>query len=539
MRRNETTAAAGRPALGGRRRAWELLIGCLVTAIGVALLNRAGAAFEIAGGVAVVFPASAVAVAASVLLGWPGVAATFVGYVISPWGLSTSVERVLLFALIAAVQGAVPVLARLRPEGRARSRALRVLLFACVLNTLLSAVLAAPSIALLSPSALSHLQLGEAFLSWWLGDMTAVVLLGLPLLLLLRPELLLGDVGLEMLRTWVRNPGQLISVGALIAVEAVAMAELGGADLFNLHWLALLLLAPVLAAATAGGLGAGLLVNGTVGVVYVVAVLRLVTPSNNETMFRELLSSYLNLAVFAVAAVVAGLYAAHSRGLLLELDRHRRLLQDSFERVVTALAAAIEAKDPTTQGHVQRVARLAVRVSRRLGLDESRIELLRYAAILHDVGKIGVPESVLNKKGDLSDEERQLMERHVSAGVEILDTVDILRPAVPFIRFHQERWDGRTDARYPGYFGLKGDQIPLEARIIAAVDAYDAMTHDRPYRAAMSHDSAVAELRAEAGRQFDPSVVQALLGLVADTVPEGSSGRHPALGREAPDWLTG
>ena len=527
------------PPAARYRRALTLIAGCLLSVIGVAVLNRAASAFAIADGVAIVFPASAVTVVASVLLGWPGVLASFVGYAISPWGLSTNVTRGLLFAVIAAVQGAVPVLAGLQPERRAMRRALRILLVGCVLNTLASAVLATPAIALFAASRQSYSQLGEAFLSWWLGDMTAVVLLGLPVLLLLRPALLLGEVGLEMLQTWARRPSQLVAFAVLIATEVAAMVLLGGAGLFNLHWLALLLLAPVLAAAATGGLGAGLLVNAIVGVVYVTAVLRLVAPTDHEAMFRELLSSYLNLGVFAVAAVVAGLYAARSRGLLLELDRHRHLLQESFERVVTALAAAIEAKDPTTQGHVQRVARLAVRVGRRLELDDARMELLRYAAILHDVGKIGVPESVLNKKGELTDEERGMMERHVAVGVEILDSIDILRPAVPFIRYHQERWDGRTDARYPGYHGLGGEEIPLEARIIATVDAYDAMTHDRPYREAMAHPSAVAELRAEAGRQFDPRVVEALLEVVTGSAGETSSGRHAALGSEAPDWITG
>jgi len=529
-------------AVEGIRRAPRTLAvlgGCLLATVSVAALNQAGAAFATFGGVSVFFPASAAAVVASLLLGWPGVAAVFLGFAFTPWGLSTSVERMLLFALIATVQGVVPLVARLRPEGSAVRRVVRVLLFACVLNTLLSAVLAVPGIAWLAPSPLGRGQLAVGFLSWWLGDMTAVVLLGLPLLLLTRPSLLLDDVGLGMLRAWCRRPRHMLVLAALIAVEAVVMLQFGAQGPFHLHWLALLLIAPVLAAASAGGLGAGLLVNSVVGVIYVTSVIRVVTPADQDSLFRELLSSYLNLAVFAVAAVVAGLYAAHSRALVLELDHHRRLLQENFERVVTALAAAIEAKDPTTEGHVQRVARLAVRVGRKMGLAEDRLELLRYAAILHDVGKIGVPESVLNKRGELDDRERELMERHVTVGVDILDTIDILRPAVPFIRCHQERWDGRTDTRYPGYLGLHGEQIPLEARIIAAVDAFDAMTHDRPYRAAMPPDVARAELTQESGRQFDPRVVAAVLEVISLGDDGTSSGRHPVLPSEAPDWIEG
>ena len=309
----------------------------------------------------------------------------------------------------------------------------------------------------------------------------------------------------------------------------------------NIHWLAIFLLGPVLLAAAAGGPGAGLVVTSVVGVVYVTQVLRLVEASSSPVLLGEIMSAYLNVAAFTTAAVVVGGYSARTRALVDKLDESRVELQRSFENVVVALAAAIEAKDPTTQGHVQRVARLAVRVGRRLGISGRRLEILRYAAILHDVGKIGVPEHVLNKRGRLDEAERELMERHVTIGVEILETVDLLEPAIPIIRYHQERWDGRTDhPEYPGYFGLAGEAIPLEARIIAAVDAFDAMVHDRPYRAAMPLARAVEELRREAGHQFDPRVVEAVLEVIGE--PEAAveqSGRWPLLGDRLPAWPFG
>ena len=193
------------------------------------------------------------------------------------------------------------------------------------------------------------------------------------------------------------------------------------------------------------------------------------------------------------------------------------LFARDFERTVLALAAAIEAKDSTTEGHVQRVAHLAVLVGERLGYDRRRLRVLRYGAMLHDVGKIGVPEAVLNKPGELAPDEKELMEQHVEIGLRIIRDVEALREVEPIIRYHQERWDGaRQGVRYPGYFGLSGEEIPMDARILAVVDAFDAITHDRPYRRGQSVEVAMEELRREAGRQFDPRIVELLLEVVRE-----------------------
>jgi len=212
--------------------------------------------------------------------------------------------------------------------------------------------------------------------------------------------------------------------------------------------------------------------------------------------------------------------------LQLELD---------FERTVASLAAAIEAKDPTTEGHVQRVARLSVLVGRRLGLGEPKLRILHYGAMLHDVGKIGVPEEILNKPGDLTAAEKELMEQHVEIGLRIIRGVEALQEVDPLIRYHQERWDGaRSGVRYPGYFGLSGEEIPEEARILSVVDAYDAITHDRPYRLGRPVDVALEELRREAGRQFDPRMVEALIAVVEEegllTAPAVSEPMEPVAG---------
>jgi putative nucleotidyltransferase with HDIG domain len=192
-------------------------------------------------------------------------------------------------------------------------------------------------------------------------------------------------------------------------------------------------------------------------------------------------------------------------------------LERDFERTVASLAAAIEAKDPTTEGHVQRVAQLSVLVGRKLGLDDRKLRTLRYGAMLHDVGKIGVPEEILNKPGGLTPEEKDLMEQHVEIGLRIIRDVEGLHEIDPLIRYHQERWDGaRTGVRYPGYFGLAGEEIPLEARILSVVDAFDAITHDRPYRSGSPVEIAIEELRRESGRQFDPRLVEALIDVVRE-----------------------
>jgi putative nucleotidyltransferase with HDIG domain len=195
------------------------------------------------------------------------------------------------------------------------------------------------------------------------------------------------------------------------------------------------------------------------------------------------------------------------------------LLRKDLLRVVQALTGAIEAKDGYTESHLRRVSRYAIDVGDRLGLPELEIEKLRYASLLHDVGKIGVPDQLLGKPGPLSENEAEVMRRHPEIGARILRNIDVLRDVAPVILHHQERFDGAQEGEFPGYpGGLRGDEIPLGARIIAVVDAFDAMTTDRPYRRALAVDEAVAELRREAGKQFDPAVVETFLS-VLDTRP--------------------
>jgi diguanylate cyclase (GGDEF)-like protein len=184
-------------------------------------------------------------------------------------------------------------------------------------------------------------------------------------------------------------------------------------------------------------------------------------------------------------------------------------LERAYLGTAKALSAALEAKDSYTAEHSHAIVRNAEQVGRQLGLAEPELRALRYAAALHDIGKLSVPEVVLGKPGPLTVEERALVERHTMVGEQILAPVEFLADVLPLVRGAHERWDG---GGYPD--GLMGEWIPLGARIILACDAYDAMTSARPYRPAMSAAAAQEELRRVAGTQLDPGVVEALLDVV-------------------------
>jgi diguanylate cyclase (GGDEF)-like protein len=207
------------------------------------------------------------------------------------------------------------------------------------------------------------------------------------------------------------------------------------------------------------------------------------------------------LVLTAADYVGAALRAA---GLYAELEA-------SYMGAAEALAAALEAKDNYTADHARSIADLAVEVGRRLGLDERRLRDLRYGAIFHDIGKIAVPDAILNKPGPLTDEEFRIVQRHPITGDQILAPIPFLAEARRIVRHDHERWDG---AGYPD--GLAGEEIPLGARIVFVVDAYHAMVSDRPYRRGLAKSAARAELRAHAGSQFDPRVVEVLLACLEE-----------------------
>jgi response regulator RpfG family c-di-GMP phosphodiesterase len=199
------------------------------------------------------------------------------------------------------------------------------------------------------------------------------------------------------------------------------------------------------------------------------------------------------------------LYARDLRHLL-EIERGQRiLLQEAYKETVAALASALESKDTGTRAHSQRVQRYAVELAKTLRADLADDPSAEYGFLLHDVGKIGIPDKVLQKPGPLSGDERRLMQTHPVLGEHMLTGVAFLQGAgLEVVRGHHERWDGNG---YPD--GIAGPEIPLGARIFAVADTLDAMTSNRPYRRAGSWRDAGAEIVKESGRQFDPDVVGA------------------------------
>src|SRR5687767_9151183 len=195
---------------------------------------------------------------------------------------------------------------------------------------------------------------------------------------------------------------------------------------------------------------------------------------------------------------------------------HRRVLEDERRRAqlmsevhlaaVEALALAIDAKDQTAPNHVRRVQAFATGLARAVGMSEDEVQGVRTAALLHDIGKLAVPEHILAKPGPLTHEEFQKVRTHPQVGADIIASVPFPYPVAPLILSHHERWDGRG---YPA--GLKENEIPLGARVLCIVDYFDALTSDRPYHRGISVDAALALIQQEAGKALDPRVVDAFV----------------------------
>jgi putative nucleotidyltransferase with HDIG domain len=174
--------------------------------------------------------------------------------------------------------------------------------------------------------------------------------------------------------------------------------------------------------------------------------------------------------------------------------------------ILSILSRAIEARDPYTRGHSARVTQLAEAIARRLGWDDGRLASLRVGGPLHDIGKLALSDDVLCKEGGLDEEEFEQIREHPRIGAKILLRFAAYREALPYVLYHHERWDGNG---YPS--GRAGEDIPVEARVLAIADAFDAMTSDRPYRQALTREQALAEVERCAGTQFDPEIARIFL----------------------------
>jgi HD-GYP domain-containing protein (c-di-GMP phosphodiesterase class II) len=194
----------------------------------------------------------------------------------------------------------------------------------------------------------------------------------------------------------------------------------------------------------------------------------------------------------------------------------RRTLQHAYVEFVGSLASALDARDPYTAGHSRRVAEYSLAIGRQLELSQDQLDELRIGALLHDIGKIGIPDKILQKVGALTNEEFALLRQHPTIGRRILEGVKGFHPYLPVVELHHENWNGKG---YP--LGLERDTTPLPARIVKIADAYDAMTSDRPYRPGMSNADAVRRLEEAAGSEFDTVIVRAFIesGVHAEEAP--------------------
>lgn len=247
-------------------------------------------------------------------------------------------------------------------------------------------------------------------------------------------------------------------------------------------------------------------------------------------------NSRMNLEVFGLVAPLLllsyGAYrAAASR--VADARRHVQEVEQLYQAAVETLAIAVDAKDQVTHGHIRRVQRHTVAVAKALGIrGDAELRALEAASLLHDIGKIAVPDYVLNKPGALSASEFEAIKLHAAKGAEILDVVTFPYPVVPIVRHHHEQWTGNG---YPD--GLAGEAIPLGARILSVVDCFDALTSDRQYRRKMTDDQAVAVVRSRSGTMYDPTVVEAFVALVPGLRVEDRA-IDPAQSGSAPQALT-
>ncbi|MCL7960859.1 MAG: HD domain-containing protein, partial [marine benthic group bacterium] len=196
---------------------------------------------------------------------------------------------------------------------------------------------------------------------------------------------------------------------------------------------------------------------------------------------------------------------------MTDLEETNRALTNAYDSTLEGWVRALDLRDRETEGHTKRVTKLTVELARRVGVPEEELVHVRRGALLHDIGKIGIPDAVLKKPGPLDEEEWTLMRQHPVWAHEMISAVDFLQPALDIPYCHHERWDGEG---YPR--GLAGESIPLSARVFAVVDVWDALRSDRPYSEAWDEERVLAHLRDQAGEHFDPTVVEEFLEMLAE-----------------------
>ncbi len=338
----------------------------------------------------------------------------------------------------------------------------------------------------------------------------------------------LTSLGVLFLR---RRPGRLFGYGTtgVDLLVATMVTYLSGGYMSPLASTFFLV---ITVSALRFGVAVSLLCAVIVGVLYLVAgaVSPLQEGSYFATVATERVVILQKLFLFVVVAVV-GAVMARAIGQHREVVVRRDLEAKLMTEVNMALANAIEAKDSYTRGHSERLAKLAGACAARMGLNPDEVGAVKLGAILHDVGKIGIPDRILRQSMALTEDEMAWMRRHPQIGADIIAPVEGLHHVAPLIRHHHEKWDGTG---YPN--GLKGEAIPLGSRIIAVADAFEAMVADRIYRPSLGLTKAMEEIRAGSGSHFDSKVVEVFVDMIDhDTVhlplPTREEGQKPIPAR--------
>ncbi len=229
--------------------------------------------------------------------------------------------------------------------------------------------------------------------------------------------------------------------------------------------------------------------------------------TNNSTD----LSSLQTIKGLVYVAITAGLGYFLIQRDFSAIQRSNQALQQSYEATLEGWTHALDLRDKETEGHTQRVTELTLRLARMMGMDEAALEQVRRGALLHDIGKIGVPDRILLKPDALSQEEWEIMHKHPDYAYELLSPITYLRSALDIPYCHHEKWDGTG---YPRH--LEGEQIPLAARLFAVVDVWDALRCDRPYRAGWTEEKTIEYIRSQSGTHFDPKVVEIFFQVIGE-----------------------
>jgi putative nucleotidyltransferase with HDIG domain len=240
-------------------------------------------------------------------------------------------------------------------------------------------------------------------------------------------------------------------------------------------------------------------------------------PDRNNARYATNLQTLANQAAVALERSIL---LVESRAQARELEAAYRELETTYDHTLIALMSALDARDRETEGHSLRVARIAALLGRYLELNPTQLKALERGSLLHDIGKIGISDTILHKPGPLDAAEWKIMRLHPDIGARIVEGIPFLQDTLSVVRYHQERWDG---SGYP--VGLSGKDIPYLARIFAVADAFDALTSNRPYRTRVEPAEAIQYLSEQAGILFDPLIVQTLQDLFAQGTLEGLDGR--------------